>query len=176
MLAGEYYDAWSEELLEDRHRARDILKVYNSTDSRDKSLRANLLRQLLGKDQDAYFEPPFYCDYGYNIYPGENFYANFNCIILDVNRVIIGDNVKLGPSVQIYTATHPTDPEERVSGKEMGYEIRIGHNVWIGGGSIICPGISIGDNSTIGAGSVVTRDIPSGVVAAGNPCKVLKKL
>ncbi len=121
-------------------------------------------------------ETPFYCDYGYNIEVGDNFYANFGCVILDVNRVTIGDNVLLAPNVQIYTAGHPVDPEKRLTGKEYGKPVFIGNNVWIGGGVIICPGVKIGDNVTIGAGSVITRDIPNNTIAVGNPCKVIKSV
>lgn len=118
----------------------------------------------------------FFCDYGYNIEIGKNFYANHNCIILDVNKVKIGNNVMFAPNVQVYTATHPIDAEERVSGVEMGYAIKIGDNVWIGGGAIICPGVKIGENTTIAAGSVVTKDIPANVLAAGNPCRIIREL
>ena len=121
-------------------------------------------------------KPPFYCDYGYNIKIGDVFFANFGCVILDVNRVEIGDNVLIGPNVQIYTATHPVDPAERLSLLETSKPIRIGNNVWIGGGSILCPGIRIGNNSSIGAGSVVTKDIPDNVVAVGNPCRVIREI
>ncbi len=176
MLTGEYYNSWDEGLVADRVRAKQILRKFNQSDPADTAMRRELLQELFQSTHDAWIEAPFYCDYGYNIHTGKNFYANFNCIILDVNRVIIGDNVKFGPYVQVYSATHPTDVADRISGKEMGYEIKIGDNVWIGGGSVICPGVTIGRDTTIGAGSVVFRDIPSGVVAAGNPCKVLKKL
>ncbi|MDF2524594.1 MAG: maa, partial [Clostridiales bacterium] len=123
-----------------------------------------------------HIEAPFNCDYGYNIEVGENFYANYGCTILDVNKVIIGDNVLLAPNVQIYTAAHPVDPSKRLTGKEFAKPIVIGNNVWIGGGAIICPGVKIGDNVTIGAGSVVTKDVPENVVAAGNPCRVIRRI
>ncbi len=119
-------------------------------------------------------EPPFYCDYGTNILVGNKFYANIGCVILDCNLVEIGDNALLGPYVQIYTAYHPVDPALRLIGKELAAPIKIGNNVWIGGGAIICPGVSIGDNTTIGAGSVVVKDIPYNSIAVGNPCKVIR--
>ncbi len=123
-----------------------------------------------------HIEPPFYCDYGYNIEIDVNFYANFSRVILDVNKVVIGKNVMFGPMVQIYTASHPIIAEERIKGLELSKPITIGDNAWFGGGVIVCPGVTIGKNTTIGAGSVVTKDIPENVFAAGNPCRVIKKL
>jgi maltose O-acetyltransferase len=121
-------------------------------------------------------EPPFYCDYGKNIYAGNRFYANYGCVILDCNRVTIGDDVLFGPYVQVYAASHPVDPVARRTRRELSAPVTIGHNVWIGGGVIILPGVTIGSGTTIGAGSVVTGDIPGNVVAAGNPCTVKKEL
>ncbi len=176
MLAGELYIAADEELTEERNRARKLILAYNRSMPGDLEKRNNILAQLIKARGALYIELPFYCDYGYNIEVGENFYANFNCVILDVNSVKIGDNVLLGPGVQIYTATHPLDPDERLTGKELARPIVIGDNVWIGGGVIICPGVRIGDHTTIGPGSVVTKDIPDRVFAAGNPCKIIQVL
>ena len=125
---------------------------------------------------DLWLQPPFYCDYGYNIKVGERVFFNFNCIVLDVAPVIIGSRTLFGPNVQVYTATHPLNPMERSSGLEFAKPIVIGEDVWIGGSAVICPGVTIGDGTTIGAGSVVTKDIPSTVFAAGNPCKVIRNL
>lgn len=176
MLCGESYNSLDPELVQDRLRTRRLLQDYNQSDPGDTAARYTLLAELLTRPHSAWIEAPFFCDYGWNIYPGRDFYANFNCIILDVCRVVIGDQVLFGPAVQIYTATHPTDVAERLSGREMGREVHIGNHVWIGGGTVVCPGVHIGEGTTIGAGSVVTRDIPAGVVAAGNPCRVLRSL
>jgi len=177
MLAGMLYNAADHELCTEREYARRLVYEYNNSRPDEGQKRYEILKQLIGKSGESLnIEPPFHCDYGYNIEVGENFFANFGCIILDVNKVTIGTNVMLGPNVQIYSATHPTDPQVRLTMLELGKSIIIGSNVWIGGGSIICPGVSIGDNTTIGAGSVVTRDIPANTVAAGNPCRVIRTL
>ncbi|MDD3839111.1 MAG: sugar O-acetyltransferase [Clostridia bacterium] len=176
MLAGEYYSADDEELVKERERARDLTFELNQTRPSEKGKRQKILKRLIVFKGTFHVESPFYCDYGYNIEVGKNFYANFGCVILDVNKVKIGDNVLLAPNVQIYTAAHPIDATERIAGKEFAKPITIGDNVWIGGGAIICPGVGIGSNVTIGAGSVVTKNIPDNVVAAGNPCKIIKKI
>ncbi|WP_028987073.1 sugar O-acetyltransferase [Thermicanus aegyptius] len=176
MLAGQFYYAGDEELVKEREYARNLLFEFNHTRPSEKEKRMEILKQLIIAKGSFYIEAPFYCDYGYNIIVGDNFYANFGCTILDVNKVTIGDHVLLGPNVQIYTATHPIDPVERLTGKEFSKPIFIGNNVWIGGGTIICPGVKIGDHVTIGAGSVVTKDIPDHVVAVGNPCKVIREI
>lgn len=176
MLSGEYYDAGDEELAKERDYARDMIYEFNHTRPGEKAKKQQILKQLIRAEGSFHIEAPFYCDYGYNIEVGENFYANYGCIMLDVNKVHIGDNVLLAPNVQIYTATHPIDPAERLTGKEFAKAIVIGDNVWIGGGTIICPGVKIGNNVTIGAGSVVTKDIQDNVVAAGNPCNVIRAL
>lgn len=176
MLQSKLYDASDWELTEERDFARNLIYEFNNTKPHEKEKREKILKQLLIVKGKINIEPPFYCDYGYNIEVGDNFFANFGCIILDVNKVRIGDNVLLAPYVQIYTATHPLEPKERLTLKEFAKPITIGNNVWIGGGSIICPGVTIGNNSVIGAGSVVTKDIPDNVLAAGNPCKIIKKL
>lgn len=176
MLAGEPYDASDEELSKERKYARDLIFEYNHTRPDEMDKVVSRLKQLITAKGVFHIEAPFYFDYGYNIEVGHNFYANFGCVILDVNKVKIGDNVLLGPNVQIYTATHDTDPAERLTGREFAKPITIGDNVWIGGGTIICPGVMIGNNVTIGAGSVVTRDIPDNVIAVGSPCKVIRKI
>ncbi|MBN1798586.1 MAG: sugar O-acetyltransferase [Spirochaetales bacterium] len=176
MLNGDYYDASDEVLVQDRLKARKLIYKFNNTQPHEYNERTVILSRLMNTKETCFIEPPFRCDYGYNIHTGKNFYANFNCTMLDCNKILIGDNVKLGPNVQIYTATHPIDYKARNQGKEMAYRIIIGDNVWIGGGTIICPGVKIGKNTTIGAGSVVVNDIPDNVVAVGNPCRVIKKL
>ena len=177
MLAGELYLASDPELVADRKRARRLCRAYNATTEEEEAVRLGLLRELLGAVGEApVIEPPFECDYGCYIYGGDRLYINYGCVVLDCAAVRIGDDVMMGPSVQIYAATHPIDAVTRVSGPELAAPITIGNRVWIGGGSILCPGITIGDNTTIGAGSVVTRDLPANVVAAGNPCRVLRTL
>ncbi len=178
MLAGLYYLSGDKELVKERKNARSLLKYLNdSSDDEDYVAREGFIRQLLGAAGcSPYIEPPFYCDYGYNIRVGANFYANFNCTILDVCQVTMGDNVMLGPHVQIYTATHPLTHSQRINGIEYGKPVSIGNNVWIGGGSIINPGVSIGNNVVIGSGSVVTKDIPDNVLVAGNPARVIREL
>lgn len=176
MLSGELYNAGDEVLEKERDYARELIFEFNHTRPGEKENRQRILKQLIRAKGSFHIEAPFYCDYGYNIEVGENFYVNYGCVILDVNNVKIGDNVLLAPNVQIYTATHPVDPIERLTGKEFAKQIVIGNNVWVGGGTIICPGVKIGDNVTIGAGSVVTKDIPDNVIAVGNPCKVIKEI
>lgn len=177
MLAGELYYAADAELVTERLRARYMTRLYNATTEQEQQRRSQLLREWFGTvGSSIEIEPPFYCDYGYNIHAGDGFFMNFGCVILDCCPVHIGNKVLCGPSVQIYTATHPTDPEARLSGLEFAIPVHIGNNVWIGGGAIICPGVTIGDNTTIAAGSVVVKDIPAGVVAGGNPCRVIKQV
>lgn len=177
MLAGELYCSKGEELMGERARADRILKLYNATFVKDTERRKELLGELLGSvGENAYIEPNFFCDYGYNIKVGDNFFANYECIILDVCEVKIGSDVLLGPRVSIFTACHPLDPETRRSGLEYGRPVEIGDNVWIGGSSVINPGVKIGRNSVIGSGSVVTKDIPENCVAVGNPCRVIRRL
>ncbi|KGP73346.1 sugar O-acetyltransferase [Pontibacillus yanchengensis] len=174
MLAGEFYEASDPELSQDRLRAKQICHQFNQTNPSQMQHRQSILKELLNQETDAHIEPHFYCDYGYNIHLGEGFYANHNCVVLDCNTVKIGDYVQFGPNVQVYTATHPIDSKQRLEGKEMAYPIQIGDYTWIGGSTVIMPGVTIGRNTVIGAGSVVTKSIPDGVVAAGNPCKVIK--
>lgn len=176
MLAGELYDALDAELANARERARDLCQDLNGTREREKETRRQILNRLLGAGGDSvWMQPPFYCDYGSNIYLGERVYFNFNCIVLDVCNVTVGDFTFFGPAVQIYTATHPMDAELRRT-QEFGKPVTIGSDVWVGGGAIICPGVAIGSKTVIGAGSVVTREIPAGVFAAGNPCRVIRDL
>lgn len=177
MIDEEIYDASDPILVKLRKEARILFRKYNSLSEEEDETRKVLLTELFGKIGEGFkIEPPFYCDYGKNISIGKNFYMNFDGTILDVANVIIGDNVFCGPKVQIYTATHPIEAEIRIKGPEYAKKIKIGNNVWLGGGVIILPGVNIGDNTTIGAGSVVTKSIPANVVAAGNPCKVIKTL
>jgi maltose O-acetyltransferase len=164
MLAGELYNASDSELVTGRKNASRLTRSYNATSEQEKEQRTQILSELFGAmGQNINIEPPFYCDYGSNIY-------------LDCTSVHIGEKVLCGPSVHIYTASHPTDPEVRRSGLELAAPVKIGNNVWIGGGAIVCPGVTIGDDTTIGAGSVVVKDIPARVVAAGNPCRVINHL
>lgn len=176
MLSGELYEAWDEELVSMRDKARQLLSRYNTLIAAPLEERNAVLSQLLGSCSTIDIQPPFFCDYGAHIFTGKNFFMNFNCVILDCAKVTIGDNVMCGPYVQIYTAYHPVQASERIKGPELAAPITIGNNVWLGGGAIICPGVTIGDNTTIGAGSVVTKNIPANVFAVGNPCKVIKNL
>lgn len=177
MLAEEPYNSLDPQLVEERLRARELCQQLNALSPRaPEAQRQELVSSLFGASTNAYVTPPFACDYGTNIELGDGVYFNFNCVVLDVAKVVIGNNVMFGPAVQIYTATHPMDRVERRSGVESGKAIRIGNDVWIGGAAVICPGVSIGDGAVIGAGSVVVRDIPAGVFAAGNPCKVIRSL
>ncbi|MBD1879829.1 sugar O-acetyltransferase [Coleofasciculus sp. FACHB-T130] len=175
MLAGKLYRASDPELAAASKRASRLLRMYNATTEEELELRSQILNDLFAQvGSTVQIVPPFHCDYGSNIYAGNGLYMNYGCVILDCNTVHIGDNVLFGPYVQIYTAYHPTDPEIRQTGLELAAPINIGNNVWIGGGTIICPGVTIGDNTTIGAGSVVVKDIPENVVAAGNPCRIIR--
>jgi maltose O-acetyltransferase len=175
MLAGKLYMAVGDELMNDVRRSRRLRRLFNSTTEEQKDYRVQLIRELFGSaGRNFYIEPPFRCDYGSNISIGDNFYANFDCIILDVCEVIIGDNVFLGPRVCVYTAAHPIDASVRNSLLEFGKPVAIGDGVWVGGNAVINPGVTIGSNVVIGSGSVVTKDIPDNVIAAGNPCAVIR--
>jgi len=176
MLAGELYDALDRQLVIERQRARTLLKRLNDSPEDEQQERFRILQALFNSETDAYIQPPFFCDYGTNIALGQKVFFNFNCVVLDVAPVRIGDHVLFGPAVQVYTATHPMNALERRRGLESGQPVVIGADVWIGGGAIICPGITIGARSVIGAGSVVTRDIPEDAFAAGNPCRVIRSL
>ncbi len=179
MLEGKlYHCGYQDEDREKMYQKRnEFLDAFNATGYGDYAKRAELCKKYFGKTGEHIgINKPFHCDYGCNIYLGERFYANFDCVMLDVAKIIIGDDVMLAPKVCIYTAGHPIDAEVRNSGLEYGYEVKIGNSVWIGGNSVICPGVTIGDNVVIGANSVVTKDIPSNVVAAGNPCHVIRQI
>ena len=173
MLAGELYDPSDPELARLRLRARELCGALAAARADDNAARRRFLVDLLGAGGDtSTIEPPFHCDYGSNIHLGEKVFFNFGCVVLDVCEVRIGSFTLFGPAVQIYTATHPMNAEQRRT-RELGKPVTIGSDVWVGGGAIICPGVTIGSRAVIGAGSVVTRDVPEGVVAAGNPCRVL---
>jgi len=169
-------DPFAPELVAARKRAKTLCQQLNALRADQHKARKPIYQQLFGKVSSAYIEPHFFCDYGSNIFLGERFYANHNCVILDVGEVHIGDRVMFGPNVQIYGTSHPLDAVERASGKEFYAPVVIGNDCWIGGGAIILPGVTIGNATVIGAGSVVTQDIPAGVVAVGNPCRVIKTI
>jgi maltose O-acetyltransferase len=177
MLAGELYVAADPALTQERRRARRLTRLYNATTEEEPERRLELLRELLGHaGAGITIEPPFHCDYGTYISIGDGFFMNFGGVILDCNYVRIGDNVQCGPNVQICAATHPLEAAQRTLGPELGAPITIGDNVWLGAGAMILAGVTIGANTTIGAGSVVNRDIPANVIAAGNPCRVIRDL
>ena len=176
MLAGEMYDPLDPQLAVERQRCRDLCLRLNATREDQQAERATMIRELLGRETDAWIQPPFFCDYGTNISLGTKVFFNFNCVVLDVMEVRIGSNVLFGPSVQIYTATHPMSAVERRTWLEFAKPVEIGSDVWVGGGAIICPGVTIGAGTVIGAGSVVTRSTPPRVLAAGNPCRVIRAL
>ncbi|WP_434512289.1 sugar O-acetyltransferase [Desulfitobacterium sp. AusDCA] len=177
MLSGKLYTAQDKELAHDNKNARRLTRLFNQTNEDKFDKRIVYLKELFGSTgENIWIEPAFHCDYGRNIFIGENFYANYDCIIIDVCPVTIGNHVFFGPRVCVYTATHPIDAEVRATGLEYGKPVTIGNDVWLGGNTIINPGITIGSNVVIGSGSVVTKDIPSGVIAAGNPCRVLRPI
>ena len=177
MLAGELYDPLDKEITDERVKTRLLLKALNESREDEPEKRAEILQQLIpNAGESLWLQPPFYCDYGYNIKTGEKVFFNFNCVVLDVCEVKIGSRTLFGPNVQIYTATHPMNHLERASGKEFAKPVSIGEDVWVGGSAVICPGVTIGDRSVIGASSVVTKDIPADVFAAGNPCRVIRAL
>jgi maltose O-acetyltransferase len=171
MLAGEMYLAGDPQLVAERERCEQLLRAYNADGD------AALLGELLGSvGKNAYIRPPFFCDYGYNVTLGDDVFANFNCVMLDVVAIAIGDRVQMASGVQLLAADHPLGAQERASGREFGSPITIADDVWLGGGAIVCPGVTIGQGTVIGAGSVVTKDIPPGVVAVGNPCRVVREI
>jgi maltose O-acetyltransferase len=176
MLDGELYDPFDPELVAGRVRARDLCQALNASRESQADERRRILEQLFGKGGDSvWMQPPFFCDYGAHVELGERVFFNFNCVVLDVCRVRIGDFTLFGPAVQIYTAMHPFDAVLRRQ-QEFGKPVEIGNDVWVGGGAIILPGVRIGSRAVIGAGSVVTRDVPENVFAAGNPCRVIRTL
>ncbi|HCN48839.1 MAG TPA: maltose acetyltransferase [Chryseobacterium sp.] len=176
--AGLLYNAnYDKELIQERIACKDLCQEYNELKNSDTEKRGELLRRILGSvKENVCIEPSFWCDYGYNIEVGENFYANHNLVILDCAKVEFGDNVFIGPNCSFYTAGHPLDAKKRNEGLEYAHPIKLGDNVWLGGNVVVLPGVSIGSNSVIGAGSVVTKDIPEYVVAVGNPCRVVKNI
>ena len=177
MLRGELYRASDPELIDERQRARRLTRRLNATHESEGEERDRLWRELLGSTgQPLFIEPPFRCDYGYNIHVGDNFYANFDCVFLDVCEIRIGANCLLAPGVHIYAATHPLEVRPRVAGLELGKPVTLGDNVWIGGRAILNPGVSLGDNVVVASGSVVTKSFPGHVVVGGNPARVLKQL
>lgn len=177
MLSGGLYIASDSELRKEFKRAKKFVRKFNATTEDEIDLRTDLIKGIFKRaGKNCYIEPPFHCDYGCRISVGDNFYANYDAIIIDVNDVIIGDNVLLGPRVGIYTAGHPIDADIRNELLEYGKKIKIGNNVWVGGNTVFNPGVTVGDNVVIGSGSVVTKDIPSNVIAAGNPCRVLREI
>lgn len=177
MIAGELYDATDSQLTEEREYARKMVRMYNQTTENEGDLRTQMLKKLFGSTGNSLsMEPNVRFDYGYNIHVGENFYANFDCTILDVCEVHIGDNCLLAPGVHIYTATHPINPFVRIAGPEYGKPVTIGNNVWIGGRAVINPGVTIGDNVIIASGAVVTKSIPANTIVGGNPAKMIKQI
>jgi maltose O-acetyltransferase len=176
MLAGEMYDPFDPALVAGRERARDLCQTLNATSEADLGNRRHILLELFGRGGDTvWMQPPFFCDYGSNIELGERVFFNFNCVVLDVCPVRIGSFTLFGPAVQVYTPMHPMNARLRRE-REFGKPISIGEDVWVGGGAIILPGVHIGNGAVIGAGSVVTRDVPDGVFAAGNPCRVIRQI
>lgn len=176
MLAGELYDPMDPDLVAGRDRARDLCQSLNATREGDREERRRILQVLFAKGGDSvWMQPPFFCDYGRNIELGERVFFNFNCVVLDVCKVRVGDFTLFGPAVQILTPMHPMNAHLRRQ-QEFGKPIDIGSDVWVGGGALILPGVRIGSRAVIGAGSVVTRDIPEGVFAAGNPCRVIRPI
>ena len=176
MLAGELYNPLDPELCRERQRCRALCKRLNDSREDEQEERSRIVANLFGYSTDVWIQPPFFCDYGFNIALGSKVFFNFNCVVLDVMRVEIGSNVLFGPFVQIYAATHPMSAAKRREWLEFAKLVSIGSDVWIGGGAIIAPGVTVGDRSVIGAGSVVTRPIPPDVFAAGNPCRVIRGL
>ena len=178
MLAGQMYNPFfDKELADERTKAKCLCHKFNTLSPDKLDERKNILKELLGKTKEKfYIEQNFWCDYGYNIEVGENFYANHDCVMLDPAKIILGDNVFIAPQCGFYTAGHPLDKDDRNAGLEYAYPIKVGNNVWFGGHVSVMPGVTIGDNVVIGGGSVVTKDIPSNVVAVGNPCKVIRRL
>lgn len=177
MLANLPYKAWMDGLSEERLENKKRIFKYNNMNPSDTAGKDKLIKEILGKTGNTVcIESPFHCDYGYNIEVGENFFANYNLVILDVAKVKIGDNAQIAPNVSIYTAGHPIHPDSRNSGYEYGIDITIGDNVWIGGNTCIMPGVTIGNNVVIGGGSVVTKDLPDNVIAVGNPCRIVREI
>lgn len=163
-------------VFNEQKRARRLTQKLDRTDRSNFKKIKKIISSLFGKCGKAMVNPPFYCDYGFNIEVGENFFCNYNCTMLDVSKIKIGDNCLFAPNVSIYTAGHPVHPDTRKSGYEYGRAVTIGNNVWLGGNVVVCPGVTIGDNVVVGAGSVVTKDIPAWTIAAGNPCRPIRSI
>ncbi|MCP8967731.1 sugar O-acetyltransferase [Ectobacillus ponti] len=177
MISGELYFPADQELTKDRERARRLVRKFNNTDETDYEARTALLKEMFGSTGERiYIESDFRCDYGYNIHVGENFYANFDCTILDGGKVTIGKNCMMAPGVHIYTNTHPVQAHERITEIEYTKPVTIGDNVWIGGRAVINPGVTIGENAVIASGAVVVKDVPANVVVGGNPARVIKEI
>jgi maltose O-acetyltransferase len=177
MISGQMYLSSDPELVAARARARSLEFRFNHTPPEQADERRRILRELLGSTGDAFeIEPTLHVDYGMHIHIGEGFYANANCVMLDVAEIRIGDDTMLAPGVQLLTATHPVDAQQRVSGRELGFPISIGSRVWLGGGAIVCPGVTIGDDVVVGSGAVVVKDLPDRVVAVGNPARIVRQL
>lgn len=177
MLQGLPYKAWMDGLEEERFSCKQKIYEFNQLPPKEKEQVPAMLKNILGKTgEQVWIEAPFHCDYGWNIEVGENFFANYNLVILDVGKVTIGKNAQIAPNVSIYTAGHPIHPESRNTGYEYGIPVNIGDNVWIGGNVVILPGVTIGDNVVIGAGSVVSKDLPPNSIAVGNPCRVVREI
>lgn len=179
MIAGKVYNSQDSELVAALNKSKSLCRQYNNLDFSNVAARKVIIDELLQEEHnDGYcvFTPPFWCDYGFNVKVGKNFYSNHNLVILDCTEVTFGDNVFVGPNCGFYTAIHPIDSHQRNTGIELAKPIKVGSDVWFGGGVTVLPGVTIGDNVVIGAGSVVVKDIPSGVVAVGNPCKPIRKI
>ncbi len=177
MLSGDLYIADDAELRADYFCGQDLVEQFNRSSAREPELRESILQNLLGSiGTNTVIRPRFQCDYGRNIHIGARTFVNFECVFLDCNTITIGDDVQIAPGVHIYTATHPTDPATRIAGWEYALPVVIGNGVWLGGGSIICPGVTIGENTVVGAGSVVVKSLPANVVAVGSPCERIKRL
>jgi len=177
MLSGELYDAYVPELVAERKKVQELMHKHNSLLPGMMEEREKIIKEVLGTVRSKFLiEQPFFVEYGYNIHLGENFFSNFNCVILDEAPVRFGNDVLLAPNVAIYTVNHAFNAERRRAGLEYALPVTIGNNVWVGGNTVILPGVTIGDNTVIGAGSVVTRNIPANVLAAGNPCKVIRPI
>jgi len=177
MRRGEPYDPTDPELVAERRHARELTRRYNRSEASEAERRRELLEDLFGTvDGDAHVEPPFRCDYGYNLHVGGGFFANFGCVALDVRRIEFGENCLLGPGVHVYTATHPLDAAERAAGLESGRPVVVGDDVWIGGRAVLNPGVAVGDRAVVASGAVVTRDVPPDTVVRGNPAEVVREL
>ena len=177
MLNGDLYNPDDIKLVNERRNARRLTRIFNQTTETEEEKRTDLLKELFGSTgKNIKIEPDLRCDYGYNVHVGENFFANFDCTFLDVCEIRIGDNCFIAPGVHVYTATHPIDPVERIAGTEFGKPVSIGDNVWIGGRSVINPGVNIGSNVVIASGAIVTKDVPDNVVIGGNPARIIKTI